>query len=369
MPINLSLLIPHINDANLLEIIKNQITIDNTYIDKLYNENRVKINYSINNFILTLSCEITPTNSKLNTFTYLINKLTVEKIKRLFENFKSLNILNKIDKIIINYLKKNYNDLIGNIKLSLELINIFIIKSNIVIEIYNIIKTYLNYDEKIEILNKCLTTLDINLILTILEDSDIKVNEDILINLPKNIKYHNLSSVKVAEIIDILEMYGLIITRKLILNLLDYRCYVSNILKYNIELDDEIEEKCALLHFYPYIFTKIPSNAVLNIECNKENNLVILTTIGQMNFFRWALNNDIIKYAFENYRIIIDKYSHVNSYFKKNLIENNSFSTSDENIDLSKSDGDLEIDTTNKTIEVIPKYKYPVISRNIFLEF
>jgi glutamate/tyrosine decarboxylase-like PLP-dependent enzyme len=91
-------------------------------------------------------------------------------------------------------------------------------------------------------------------------------------------------------------------------------------------------------------------------------------------FFRWTINNDIIKYTSDNYRTIIDKYIHVNSYFKKNLIENTSFSTSDENTDLTKSDGDNDIQTSvTKNTEKIPvvtsKYKSPVISRNIFLEF
>ncbi len=100
------------------------------------------------------------------------------------------------------------------------------------------------------------------------------------------------------------------------------------------------------------------------------NNLVILTTIGQLNFFRWSINNDIIKYTFEKYNEIINKYIHVNSFFKKNLIENNSFSTSDENIDLSKSDGEIEIISSKKNVGVVKsKSKYPIISRNIFLEF
>ena len=39
-----------------------------------------------------------------------------------------------------------------------------------------------------------------------------------------------------------------------------------------------------------------------NREYIKEN--YITTTVGQLNFFRWAINNGIIKYAFENYNNI-----------------------------------------------------------------
>jgi hypothetical protein len=55
------------------------------------------------------------------------------------------------------------------------------------------------------------------------------------------------------------------------------------------------------------------------IEKNN-NKLVILTTIGQLNFFRWAISNDIINYTENNYKNIIVKFNHVNTYFKKNKL-------------------------------------------------
>lgn len=117
--------------------------------------------------------------------------------------------------------------------------------------------------------------------------------------------------------------------------------------------------------------------------CEK-NNLVILTTLGQLNFFRWALSYDIIKYTEENYRNIITKLSHVNSYFKKHVIENNSFSTTDEKSDsksksiesTSTESKDLDSKSESKSSESKYKikkdkkikYKNPIVSRNIFLE-
>jgi hypothetical protein len=35
-----------------------------------------------------------------------------------------------------------------------------------------------------------------------------------------------------------------------------------------------------------------------------KNNTFIQTTIGQLNFFKWALENDVIKYINDNYSII-----------------------------------------------------------------
>lgn len=150
----------------------------------------------------------------------------------------------------------------------------------------------------------------------------------------------------------------------------------------------------------------------------EKHNLNILTTLGQLNFFRWALSFDIIKYVEENFNNINNKMSHVNSYFKKHMIESNSMTltTSEEhsdNIDkktnsdtqtnctieslssdnnkLSQDDidflmGNSQSSNLNKNIEVYkkstkpskifnslknsqPSYKYPQVSRNICIEF
>lgn len=39
------------------------------------------------------------------------------------------------------------------------------------------------------------------------------------------------------------------------------------------------------------------------IKLSKHNH-VIITTLGQMNFFRWAIENHILKYIYENYEIL-----------------------------------------------------------------
>ena len=130
----------------------------------------------------------------------------------------------------------------------------------------------------------------------------------------------------------------------------------------------------------------------------EKSDLMIITTIGQLNFFRWALNYDIINYTENNYKIILDKLNHVNSYFKKNIIENNSFSTSnnsDENTDEKNTDEKNEEEKNEENNEknnekkneeknnesikkkiIIDKdykknsqYKNPIVSRNICIEF
>jgi hypothetical protein len=159
-----------------------------------------------------------------------------------------------------------------------------------------------------------------------------------------------------------------------------------------------------------------------------KHELNILTTLGQLNFFRWALSFDVIKYAEKNYKEINGKMTHVNSYFKKNIIESisltitsseeqtynnekksisdslinssensssydtiinyneskkNKLTQDDINIlmDINKSENLIEsnIYKYNKSLKPSkvfnelknsqPTYKYPQVSRNICIEF
>ncbi len=178
-----------------------------------------------------------------------------------------------------------------------------------------------------------------------------------------------------------------------------------------------ISYKAQLKSFKKKYFDPFRRKKKFYYVCEK-NNLVLLTTLGQLNFFRWAISYDIIKYTETNYRVIITKVNHVNKYFKKNLLENGSYGTSDENADNSKSTSDSKSDLksdskSNLESKSIPdtksdstsndmsssqnsqsddlltinnssseikikdlkklkdnksKYKNPVVSRNIFLE-
>ena len=187
--------------------------------------------------------------------------------------------------------------------------------------------------------------------------------------------FNNCSEDEIKTMVDIINGNHLISLRFLDWFVTRY-CYlyklsinVNNIYNKEKNFNINISYKAQLKSFKKKYFDPFRRKKKFYYHYDK-NNVLLLTTIGQLNFFRWTINNDIIKYTFENYKEIINKYAHVNSYFKKNLIENNSFSTSDENADLSKSDGDIEIISSNKNVEIVKsKHKCPVICRNIFLEF
>ena len=112
---------------------------------------------------------------------------------------------------------------------------------------------------------------------------------------------------------------------------------------------------------------------------------LILTTLGQLNFFKWALSFDVIKYVENNFDSINNKISYVNSFFKKNIIDNTTSSIiysdelkskqskSDNNIQkISNSDLDSKILCVEKNSLSELKKKvytnYPIVARNIFVE-
>ena len=82
-----------------------------------------------------------------------------------------------------------------------------------------------------------------------------------------------------------------------------------------------------------------------------EENKCVQTTIGQLNFFKWALENDIIKYIENHYEDIDNDMNLRNSYAKKksqNSYSSYSSSSSSNSSDSSKSSHDSVI-PNNKT--------------------
>ncbi len=165
-----------------------------------------------------------------------------------------------------------------------------------------------------------------------------------------------------------------------------YKLFINVENKYIKQKDFNINisYKAQLKSFKKKYFDPFRRKKKFFYQCEK-NELVILTTLGQLNFFRWAISYDIIKYTEENYRTIITKLNHVNTYFKKHVIENTSFSTStDENnkstsmsvsvSDSNDSKSNLSSELEKKSIGDIKndkkttKFKNPIVSRNIFLE-
>jgi hypothetical protein len=107
-----------------------------------------------------------------------------------------------------------------------------------------------------------------------------------------------------------------------------------------------------------------------------------LTTLGQLNFFRWAITNDIINYTETNYKTIISKYDYVNSFFTKHSSTSSSNSSLTSNVSGSNNKSDSPdnnsminkiYENNNSTIIIENSskkstYNLPRVSRNICIE-
>jgi hypothetical protein len=66
------------------------------------------------------------------------------------------------------------------------------------------------------------------------------------------------------------------------------------------------EYKNQLKSFNKKFFDPYKRNNKFELEYNKK---IIITTVGQMNFFKWAIENKIIDYIETNYDKIVEDYS------------------------------------------------------------
>lgn len=142
---------------------------------------------------------------------------------------------------------------------------------------------------------------------------------------------------------------------------------------YNVQknFNINISYKAQLKSFKKKYFDPFRRKKKFYFADNKDEH-VILTTLGQLNFFRWAISYDIIDYTQKNLKQIMSKINHVNSYFKKNiLIDNSSY----DNLSTDKSDNKSEKSMDSDIIKEIystkinkKEYKAPQVSRNILLE-
>jgi|TARA_B110000858_G_scaffold198496_1_gene265763 hypothetical protein len=85
-----------------------------------------------------------------------------------------------------------------------------------------------------------------------------------------------------------------------------------------------------------------------------EENKCVQTTIGQLNFFRWALENDIIKYIENHYKDIDNDMNLRNSYAKKKT-QNSSNSSNSSDSSKSSYDSVIPNNKTRKKREELSK--------------
>lgn len=106
------------------------------------------------------------------------------------------------------------------------------------------------------------------------------------------------------------------------------------------------------------------------ISVNIKDDILVLTTIGQLNFFKWALENKVIEYIENNYKEIDIDMNLRNSYAKKKLYNSSISSNSSSSSNSSNSSNTSNIsvntcDNNTSTNNKITRKKREELSINI----
>ena len=276
------IIINNFSDDDLIQILKNQILLIPNFIDIIISK-EINLGYYTPkaNFINYL------TVGKLKSFEYILLSLNLEQLLIFANKYPNTTSI-YTDNIIIEYFKKNKEIIskIENITIMIQIMNCFIKKTQIITNIYLLISKNFTLIQKKDIFNKIIGNPEKNLILLILENKDIipdSITIDKLIdNLSGKNQFGDKSCTKIAEIIDLMCEYGLIITKPIIMKLLNNNYYVNNLEKHGITVDQEILGKCAEKSFYPYEFDIIPDTNILLKECRKSDNLITIKKLKEL---------------------------------------------------------------------------------------
>jgi len=114
----------------------------------------------------------------------------------------------------------------------------------------------------------------------------------------------------------------------------NYTCYDifknNNIERFKVYIDYKLKLKAySKKRFDPFCRWE-------RITIPYKNNTHIQTTLGQLNFFKWALENDVIQYIENNYKIIDEDMNNRNSSSKNKNYSMNS-NSSDNSLDTNSS--------------------------------
>ena len=129
---------------------------------------------------------------------------------------------------------------------------------------------------------------------------------------------------------------------KISLRIVDW--FATNYAKKNYTLIDQVAGKRFKVYFDYKLKLKAYSKKRFDPFCRWDrismpykNNTSIETTIGQLNFFKWALENDVVKYIEENYEQIETDMNSRNSTSKRKEMSNDNAKTRKKREELSIS--------------------------------
>jgi hypothetical protein len=141
-------------------------------------------------------------------------------------------------------------------------------------EIYKILSRYYDTPEKHkQAINHFLfyANIDEGFVSTMLECSHVIPDSTFVNSVLSNAKYNKYTLF--TKIIDALVMYGLIMTKDIVITCLKYKCAVRSIERYNTKFDEDMYLVCAKENYYPYTLNFTPTDKIIHAELEKPFNI------------------------------------------------------------------------------------------------
>lgn len=301
-----------LTDHELFIIIQNQLKIRPVLIEEfIASEYTGILHHGRKNFINFMMESV----SRIRTFAILIESMNVQQFTKFLKKMKYF-CSTAIDNVLVKFIEKNKN----NINANVETLNIMFecFKSNLTImkEIYKIFQLTISNVQKKILFQNALTCHNHEIIFLLIKNNDyVPSNDDIdkLIEKCYCTPDGCNSAGQIAQILDLLIDCDLTVTKELIIKLISHGCYINQIEKYGVIIDNDILMACSKHSYYPYKFDVVPSTQILIRECSKQNNLVIIKKLKEFgaNFTTECLeeacklprNGKVIKYLLTDCKV------------------------------------------------------------------
>ena len=259
-------------DDKIISMLTNQLKMNPNYKRELINCKTAKTNYGSQIYFMSQCFS----SKKIGTIKFMMGDMEIDYFFEMVKLLKDC-LSSDCEHLMCDYINKNESIIKTHSEVN-TLIDSFINKPKIIKTIYRVLSSIVTPGKKLEILNKVVlsNTLDVALILNILEGNDVMPNNITIDNLLSKVYFRSAGAPNarlIAEIIDIFVLYGFKITKDIVIKLLKKSCYINSIEKYPILIDESILEECAELSYYPYDFMCVPPPKVMLKECGKENNI------------------------------------------------------------------------------------------------
>ena len=119
----------------------------------------------------------------------------------------------------------------------------------------------------------------------------------------------------------------------------------NDLIKFNVYQDYKNKLKSYNKRFFDPFCRQNKKNLTNKIAFKCSNDKYIITTIGQLNFFRWAIRNKVIDYVEKNLDNI-SKHMNENNYNKKYKIKSNLTNSENKNIQTYKINNNIDFGNT-----------------------